>query len=509
MPDKPSENLPETIAAVDLGSNSFHMVIARVHDGQVQVLDRIKEMVRLAGGLGPDNNLSDEARDRAMETLTRFGERVRGMEEGSVRAVGTNTLRKAKNSRAFIAQIEDALGHPVEIISGLEEARLVYMGVAYSLQSGPGRRLVIDIGGGSTEFIIGQGFEPAHRDSKYMGCVSYSRAYFPDGVIDAARFDQAVLAARQELESMAGKFSAIGWDICIGASGTIKAIGQICEENGYSRGGITLAGMQKIRRKLIKLGAAKHQKINGLAEDRVPVFPGGLAILIAAFESLGIKRMLVSDGALREGLMYDLFGRIRHQDIREQTVANMCARYGVDMVHAERVENTAAELLDQVRDDWELEEPYWEKMMRWASKLHEIGLAITHSSYNKHGSYLVENSDMPGFSRQDQQLLWALVRSHRRTFVPHRYVNMTNKFSRSGKRLTVLLRLAHLLNRSRRDGFLPSIKVRAQGRTITLQFPPGWLENMPLTRTALEEEATLLANGKFTLIFDHAKAFTT
>ncbi|MFU8807117.1 MAG: exopolyphosphatase, partial [Bradymonadaceae bacterium] len=303
--------------------------------------------------------------------------------------------------------------------------------------------------------------------------------------------------------------SAIGWDICIGASGTIKAIGQICEENGYSRGGITLSGMQKIRRKLIKLGAAKPQKIKGLAEERVAVFPGGLAILIATFESLDIKRMLVSDGALREGLMYDLFGRIRQQDIRQQTVANMCARYGVDMAHAERVERTAASLLAQVKDDWELEDPYWEKMLRWAARLHEIGLAITHSNYHKHGSYLVENSDMPGFSRQDQQLLWALVRSHRRAFVPHRYVNMTNKFSKAGRRLTILLRLAHLLNRSRRDEFLPPITARVQGRSISLQFPPGWLQNMPLTQTALQEEAVLLEHGKFKLAFDSEEVFST
>lgn len=493
--------LPETIAAVDLGSNSFHMVIARVQDGQVQVLDRIKEMVRLAGGLGPDNNLSDEARERALETLTRFGERVRGMEVGSVRAVGTNTLRKAKNARAFLDEVEDALGHPVEIISGLEEARLVYMGVAYSLQSGPGKRLVIDIGGGSTEFIIGRGFESQHRDSKYMGCVSYSRMFFPDAMVDAARFDRAVLSARQELESMAARYSAIGWDVCIGASGTIKAIGQICEEMGYSRGGITLAGMQKIRRRLIKLGTANPNKIAGLSEERVPVFPGGLAILIAAFESLGIKRMLVSDGALREGLMYDLVGRMHQRDIREQTVANMCARYGVDTAHAERVAKTARDLLAQVKEDWELEAPYWEKMLRWAAQLHEIGLAVTHANYHKHGSYLVENSDMPGFSRQDQQFLWALLRSHRRSFKPHRYVNMTNKYSRAGKRLTVLLRIAHLLNRNRRDDFLPPIKAQAKGRTLELQFPPQWLQNMPLTLTALEEEAALLELGKFNLIF--------
>jgi exopolyphosphatase / guanosine-5'-triphosphate,3'-diphosphate pyrophosphatase len=500
-----SEELPETVAAVDLGSNSFHMVIARVQGGQVQILDRLKEMVRLAGGLGPDNNLNDDARERALETLTRFGERVRGMEVGSVRAFGTNTLRKARNARAFLDDVEDALGHPVEIISGLEEARLVYMGVAYSLQSGPGRRLVIDIGGGSTEFIIGQGFEPQHRDSKYMGCVSYSRAYFPDGLIDEARFERAVLAARQELESMAARYSAIGWDFCIGASGTIKAIGQICEATGYSRGGITLAAMQKIRRRLIKLGKADSTKIAGLGEERVPVFPGGLAILIAAFESLGIKRMLVSDGALREGLMYDLIGRMHEQDVRDQTVANMCARYGIDVVHARRVERTALALLDQVKDDWELDEQYWRKILRWSALLHEIGLAVTHANYHKHGSYLVENSDMPGFSRQDQQLLWALIRSHRRSFKPHRYVNMANKVSRSGKRLTILLRLAHLLNRNRRDDFLPPIKVQVTGRTLELIFPAGWLETMPLTLTALEEEASLLAAGKFKLVF-HSEA---
>ncbi|MBA2662273.1 MAG: exopolyphosphatase [Bradymonadaceae bacterium] len=498
----PDTKIPDTIAAVDLGSNSFHMVIARVIEGQLQVVDRIKETVRLAAGLNADNSLSDEAQGRALDTLSRFGERVRDMEAGSVRAVGTNTLRKARNAKQFIAQIEAALSHPVEIISGLEEARLVYLGVAYDLDVGPERRLVIDIGGGSTEFVIGSGLEAHLRESKYMGCVVYSQRYFPGEVITAQAMDEAVLAAEQEVQSMVAQYKKFGWDVCIGTSGTARAILTILEANGWSRGAITASGLEKLRKRLVKEGAADPLKLAGLSADRAPVLAGGLAILIAAFELLEIKRMRLSEGALREGLMYDLLKRIMHQDIRERTVTNMASRYGVDFDHAGRVENTAIALLDQVRVSWELDEDRFESMLRWAAQLHEIGLAVTHAHYHKHGSYLVENSDMPGFSHEDQQLLWALVRTHRRTFKAYRFNNQPSKLARNGRRQAVLLRLAVLLNRSRRDEAVHDIRIEAEGRAIRMRFPPDWLASRPLTEAALHEEAVMLAEAKFELVIE-------
>lgn len=491
--------IPEIIAAVDLGSNSFHMVIARVVDGQLKVLDRLKEMVRLAGGLDADNALSEEAQVRALETLARFGQRVRDMEPGSVRAVGTNTLRKARNAREFLGAVEAALGHPVEIVSGLEEARLVYLGVAYDLGVDVQRRLIIDIGGGSTEFIIGSGPTANLRESKYMGCVVFSQRYFPLEQITADAMDEAVLAAGQELESMVEAYKTNGWDVCIGTSGTTRAILQILEANGWAHGAITLEGLERLRRRLVQDGVADASKLAGLTSDRAPVLAGGLAILLAAFEELGIEAMKLSDGALREGLMYDLLKRIMHQDIREHTVANMAARYGSDAAHARRVEKTALYLYNQVKVSWDIEEKKFESMLRWAARLHEIGLAITHANYHKHGSYLVENSDMPGFSHEDQQLLWALIRTHRRSFKPHRFNNQPGKYARLGRRVSVILRLAVLLHRSRRDEAIEGIVIEAHDQNIDIRFPAGWFSNRPLTEAALEEEMMMLKEGAFEL----------
>ena len=490
---------PRIIAAVDLGSNSFHMVIARYQDGQVQIIDRIKEMVRLAAGLEDDGTLSTEARQRALECLQRFGERLKGLADENVRAVGTNTLRKVRDPRAFLEEIEASLGHPVEIISGLEEARLVYKGVAHTVEPDKGRRLVIDIGGGSTEFVIGDGFESIKRESKFMGCVGFTRLFFPDGEVTEKRMERAILAAKQEVEVLATEYQTLGWKEAIGSSGTNKAIASILDATGWSPQQITARGLEKIKERVIKDGYANTTRLPGLSERRAPVFPAGLAILIGAFEILGIEKMFASDGALREGLLYDQLGRLQSADIREQTVAVMCARYGVDMRHADRVETTAIDFLHALKGDWEIQTPYMEKLLRWSARLHEIGLAISHSRYHKHGSYLVENSDMAGFSRQDQQLLWAMVRSHRNAFKLHRYTNTPNHLAKKGQRLTIILRLAIRLNRNRLDDQVPPVALCGTGKELALRFPKGWLDRLPLTRVVLEEEAAHLRRSGFLL----------
>ena len=490
---------PKTVAAIDLGSNSFHMVIARHQDGQVQIIDRIKEMVRLAAGLEEDSTLSEEARQRALECLQRFGERLLGLQAEDVRVVGTNTLRKVRDPRAFLEELEAALGHPVEIISGLEEARLVYLGVAHTVEPDRGRRLVIDIGGGSTEFVIGDGFESIKRESKFMGCVGYTRRFFPDGTVDEDSMRRAILAAKQEVEVIATEYRALGWSEALGSSGTNKAIASILDETGWSPQQITARGLEKIRARIVKDGAACVDRLPGLSERRAPVFPAGLAILIAAFDILGIEKMTASDGALREGLMYDLLGRIQSADIREKTVATICARYGVDIRQADRVESTAVQLLHSLDGDWEINTPYMEKLLRWSSRLHEIGLAISHSSFHKHGSYLVENSDMAGFSRQDQQLLWALVRTHRQSFKPHRFNNAPGHLPEKARKLAIILRLAILLNRNRLDDQVPPIALQGHQKNLTIRFPQGWLDALPLTQAVLQEEATRLSSGGFQL----------
>ncbi|MEZ4462717.1 MAG: exopolyphosphatase [bacterium] len=473
MVNRPVEPSPEFIAAIDLGSNSFHMVIARLVDGEIQIVDRIKDMVRLADGLDKDNTLDVGSQARALATLDRFGERLRGFPEGTVRAVGTNTLRKAVNTRTFMKQAEAVLGHPIEVVAGKEEARLIYLGVANSIGPGGGRRLVMDIGGGSTEFIIGEGFEPLVRESKYMGCVSFSKRFFPDGNINKRAFEKAAIAAQQELRSSEKAYKDFGWETAVGSSGTVRAVHDVITANGIDKT-ITYKALKAVRQILLDAGhTSKLEGIKGLPVDRATVLPGGLAIMLGAFRSLQIKEMSVSDGALREGLLYDLVGRFTHVDIRDQTIRFMATKNQVDREHAQRVENTAVALLDQVAVDWDLTSARAEQFLRWTAQIHEIGLSVAHSRYHKHGSYLVEHSDMAGFSREDQKVLWAMIRSHRRSFKLHRFVDLHSPFDQVAPKLTVLLRLAVLFNRSRRDEAVPDVKIKVRdGNQIRLKFPP-------------------------------------
>lgn len=484
---------PETIAAVDLGSNSFHMVIARYTNGELQVVDRIKEMVRLADGLTNDSELDLASQNRALRTLERFGDRVKGMPRGSVLAVGTNTLRKAANTRGFLNAAQKALGHDIAVVSGAEEARLIYLGVAHTIGRSDRKRLVMDIGGGSTEFIIGKDFEPVIRESKYMGCVSYSKQYFPDGLITKKAFDRAVIAAQQELRGTDTRFRNVGWETVVGSSGTIRAVFDMICANSTERQ-ITYKGLKDLRSLLIQAGRIdKLDGIRGLPTGRAPVLPGGVAILIAAFKSLQIESMTVSDGALREGLLYDLMGRFSDEDIRDETIELLAKKNQVDTEHSRRVRRTAMAMLEGCGEDWGLQNNDCACFLAWAAEIHEIGISISHSSYHKHGSYLVQNSDLPGFSREEQKILWAMVRSHRRAFKLHRFVDLHKPYDVLAPKLTILLRLAVILNRSRRDD-VPSFKVKTKnGNQIRLKFEEGYLEASPLLNADLVEEAQFLA----------------
>ena len=336
----------ETLAAVDLGSNSLHLFIGRVVDGQIYPLDSLREAVRLGAGLTADKRIDRATQARALETLGKFGERLRGFPRQAVRAVGTNALRVAKNAPQFLREARAALGFPIEVIAGREEARLIYLGVAHTLPKAEHRRLVVDVGGGSTEFIIGTGLEPQLTESLYMGCVSYSLKYFPDGEIDKPRMKAAELAARQELAAVVPACRALGWQESIGSSGTVRAIESILIENGYVAQGITREGLDRLRSLAIKQGRADPERIPGLRSSRAAVFAGGLAILVAVFDELGIERMAVSDGALRHGVLYDLLGRVEHRDMREATVTQFMRRYHVDAAQAERVRQLALRVYD-------------------------------------------------------------------------------------------------------------------------------------------------------------------
>ena len=492
---------PELVAAIDLGSNSFHMIVARITDGQLQIIDRMKEMVRLGAGLQENKTLTDEAQSRALVCLQRFGQRLRSMPEGSVRAVGTNTLRQAHTEGGFLVLAEQALGHPIEIIAGREEARLVYLGVSHGLAASDERRLVVDIGGGSTELIIGDGFEPIQRESLHMGCVSMSRAYFGDGSITNKNMDRARLASRLEVRPVEVGYRNLGWQTAVGSSGTIRSIRDVVQTAGWSDQGITLKSMQQLRDSLLKAGSLKGLKLEGLGDERKPVFPGGFAVLFGVFEALGIEQMSVSDEALREGLLYDLMGRIRHDDIRGRSVTAFSSRCGLDTKHAARVESTALQLLKEVEKPWGLSHEEFGDMLSWAARLHESGLVVSHSQYQKHGAYLLEHSDLSGFSGSEQRILAALVRGHRRKFPRAIFDALPEPCDSSASKLCIVLRLAVLFHRSRDDSQLPLIRAEAGKTSLKIVFPEGWLEVHPLTQAELEREAMYIKSADVKLRF--------
>jgi exopolyphosphatase/guanosine-5'-triphosphate,3'-diphosphate pyrophosphatase len=491
----------ESFAAVDLGSNSFHMIVANYADGRLQVIDRLKDMVRLASGLDARRNLNKEASERAIQCLERFGQRIREIPRDNVRAVGTNTLRQARDGKSFLAEARKALGHPIEIIAGREEARLIFLGVAHTIHHETERRLVVDIGGGSTELIIGAGFHPTHMESLYMGCVSASERYFADGEISQKRMRRALLFARQELEGVEATYRKAGWEAAIGASGTIIAISDSIRERGWGDGAITAAGLEKLRDHLIAAGNVSRFELTSVSDRRRPVFAGGVAILSAVFEALGIERMTISDGALREGLLYDLIGRAHDRDIRNKTMSDLAERYGADAEQARRVRTIAMDLFRQVRKAWGLDPRADGTLLKWAAEVHEIGLSIAHAQYHRHAAYLLANSDLPGFSRQEQFNLAMLVRLHRRRLALEELLQLAEQDRSRILRLCVLLRIAVVLNRSRSLAALPEIAAAADDSLLKLEFTEGWLAERPLTQTDLETEREFLQAAKFELRF--------
>jgi exopolyphosphatase/guanosine-5'-triphosphate,3'-diphosphate pyrophosphatase len=491
--------VPDVLAAVDLGSNSFHMVVARHAHGQLLIVDRLREMVRLAAGLDAQGRLSRESVSRALQCLERFGQRLRDMKAERVRVVGTNTLRKARRKGAFLERAREALGHPIEIISGVEEARLIYLGVSHTTPSEGGRRLVVDIGGGSTELIIGEGLEARRLESLYMGCVSLSARHFGDGVITEKRMRRARTEAQLEIEPVMARFGRPEWETALGASGTLRAAADVLAARGSGRGGIDRAGAEWMVEECLRAGEVSRLRLPGLAPERLEIMPGGLAIIVEVFDMLGIEHMRVADGALREGLLYDLVGRLTDEDARARSVRALEARFHVDAAQADRVEATALAFLAQVRQPWKLDEPLADVALGWAARLHEVGLDIAHSHYHRHGAYLLQHADLPGFPREEQQLLAAVVGSHRRKLNLDQLEDLLPPWHLKAEFLIVLLRLAVLLHRARAPRALPAIELSARGRSLELSFPKGWLAGHPLTAADLEQEAEYLRAVGFRL----------
>ncbi len=486
-------------AALDLGSNSFHMIVARLQNGQPVIIDRIREMVRLAEGTDHDGAIQVSAQKRALDCLKRLGQRLAGFPAGSVRVVGTNTLRNAVNAGPFLAEAERVLGHPIDIISGVEEARLIYIGVAHSLAGNEQQRLVMDIGGSSTEIIVGTGHEPRYMESMEMGCVTLTQHYFPDGNITSRRIEKARIFAHTELKPHISTFRRLGWQEAIGTSGTIRAVKKVVTAAGWTGGKITSESLRRLLAVLAERQQIANIELEGLSAERAPVFIGGLIILLASFEALDIQSMAVSDGALREGLLYDLMGRIQDEDTRGRSIAHLAQRYHADVAQAQRVTQSTLHALKQVSANWGLDPDEAGHWLSWAAQLHEIGLDIAHSRYHHHGAYIIENCDLAGFSQQEQRLLAALVRSHRRKLPLKSYKDLPKRAANLLPKLAVLLRLGVILNRGHGPQAPCNFVLQVNDKRIKLKFPSGCLKEQPLTRADLELEAEYLYAAGFAL----------
>lgn len=480
---------PQEIAAIDLGSNSFHMVIARVVNGALQILGRLKQRVHLAEGLDKDNYLSEEAMERGLACLSLFAERLQGFSPDSVRIVGTHTLRLAVNSEEFLSRAKHILPYPIEIISGQEEARLIYMGVAHT-QPEKGRKLVIDIGGGSTEMVIGEDFSPTLAESRRMGCVSFSKQFFPGEEISKQHFQRAQLAAEQKLENLSWQYRVEGWKFALGASGTIKAVNNVIVEMGEKDGVITPERLALVVERVLKFRSFKSINLPGLSPDRQSVFVPGLAILCGVFNALSIKELRLSNGALREGVLYEMESRFRHQDIRSRTAISLAEHYNIDREQAARVLETTHTLYSQwVSDNQDLAHPQLEALLGWAAMLHEVGLSINHSNMQRHSAYILQNTNLPGFNQEHQLLLATLVRFHRKSIKLDELPRFNLVKKRQVIPLIQLLRLAILLNNQRQSTTAPDyFRLVSDDNHLSLFFPPDYLNINALVLADLERE---------------------
>ncbi len=488
----------ELIAAVDLGSNSFHLVIARIVDGALQLLHREKQKVQLADGLDEQQMLSDEAMQRGLTVLRQFADTLKDMPPQSVRVIATYTLRRAKNSASFLRQAQDVFPFPIEVIAGQEEARLIYQGVAH-FETYTGQRLVIDIGGGSTEFAIGVDFQPLKLASRNMGCVSFAKFYFPKGRLSPKRFERAMLHAEQELENIYTGYKSTGWQQAVGTSGTIKTIKDIVSGLGWHPHVIRLEHLEKLQQLLAGVEHCDALDLPGLTEDRKQLLAPGLAILLASFRMLGIDEMVYVDAALREGVLYEMSDRLQHQDIRQHTIQSLIKRYAVDAEQAGRVSQTVQSLWAQTRHSWQLSDE-WRQLLQFACYVYEIGLQINSSSVQRHSAYILNNANLPGFNQEQQRVLACLVRYHRRKIKPDDITPFYLYRQQDFYHALCLFRLAVLLNQKRRDDILPEVRLSASGAQLTLQLPELWYQQHTVLAADLVTEQFFLKRIQLELL---------
>ncbi|MGI2260130.1 exopolyphosphatase [Shewanella sp. GXUN23E] len=462
-----------------MGSNSFHLVIAREQDGQLQIVHKEKQQVKLAQGLDEQNILSEEAIIRGVECLKDFNLRFADISNAEIRLVATYTLRVAVNRADFITRVKETLPYPIEVISGHEEARLIYHGIAHSevLEK---RNLVIDIGGGSTEVVVGRFGQSKTLTSLHCGCVSFHEKYFADGIIDLARFTAACQAADEEFSTLSKAYFEGDWDLVLGSSGTIKAVSEALAEL-YGTPDITLTNLKKLKRQLIEWGNLEG-RLNNVEDKRATILPAGLAILISFFRRLSLKSLRFTAGALREGVLYEMAQIGQYQDVRLRTVDSIARLYHVDRSHAFRVRDTVMQLFEQVADTWQLRG--YSRLLAYAATLHEVGIHINSRAHQKHGAYIIANADLPGFDETLQQQLALLIGSHRKR--PDESLLQQPQLAR----LVCLLRLGVMINLGR-QGKSMMITVRAEGRRLHVTLPRG-KRKIALLLSDLERESKWL-----------------
>jgi len=484
--------LTNSFAAIDLGSNSFHMVVAEPEGSSIRIIDSLRVPVRLGAGLDSEKKLKKQTRLAALDALGQFAQRLRGVPLKQVRIVGTNTLRRAKNSSDFMNEAQAILGKRIDIIAGREEARLIFSGVSHAAPDPDTQRLVIDIGGGSTELIIGKGFKPELLESINMGCVSYTGRFFSDKKISASDIKRASVDAQIELSPIALDYIETGWSEVTGCSGTIKAVSRILEELGFSGGEITRDGIRSLINAIDKAGSVDKLNLQSISSNRSAVICGGLAILHAIMKTLKIRQLHASPVALREGLIFDMVGKAEHIDIQSQTLHNLINRYDIDAQQSQRVETAAITFFEQVKKSWKLDEDTDQQQLIWAAKLHELGKAVAHTQYHKHGAYIIGNSDLIGFSLVEQKVLSLLVRYHRRKIIVSEFDSLEKSEKLRVVKLLSLLRLAVLVHRGRHTANLEQFKLKVKENQLTVSVNEGWLEENPLTSAELVAEADRL-----------------
>lgn len=480
----------DLLASVDLGSNSFHLLVARCEHGEPRPIDHLRENIRMAAGLKADGSLDPARRDAALQCLARFGQRLASVPPEQVRAVATNTVRKLRAPLPFLRQAERALGHVIEVVSGREEARLIWQGVAHTLPRSRERRLVVDIGGGSTEFIVGRGLDPELTESVQIGCVASSLRFFPDGRITPKRWQRAQEEMGMVIQQFAAEYREKGWGEAWGASGTVRAVATIAGAMGGEADAITRAPLQRMRDALLQAGSVRRIALPGMSKERRPIIAGGIAIVEAMFDALDLEWLGVSDGAMREGLLWEMLGRAAGHDPRTTSIRSLAQRYGVDQAQATRVQAATMKLFDAVAAEWHLDARARE-WLAWAAYVHELGLAISHSQHHRHAWYILRHSDLAGFNTLEQQILSMIVRNHRRKPEPELLATLPSRLREPVKRITALLRIAVLLCRTRDATIWPRL-VTARANGLVLTIPKSWQRRQPLTLADLRNERTAL-----------------